>query len=328
MTAKTRKAVKVISIILAVILAISGGVFGFVKIGEIRLREQLSLMDDQLSSEDAYGDSGEIYHNGQGYVYNENLINILCVGVDKENKADKNYRQADALYLMSLDTETNNLNILAISRNTLADIDIYDMNNEFLDTDRAQICLSFVYGKDDEHSSMLTSKAVSKLLYDLPINSYYTIFMNGIPQIVDGVGGVKVIVPEDMTDSNAAWSKGNTVVLKGSKVLQYLRYRKESNEPRMDRHIGFIKSFMSSAKSAFAKDLSLPANLYKKVAKNSVTNIDISQVAYLATEISQANVTLHSLKGQVGFDGSYETFEADEEALYETVLNLFYIKTN
>lgn len=328
MTAKTRKAVKAISIILVVILVITGGIFGFIKLGEARLREQLSLMDDQLSSEDAYGDSGEIYHNGQGYVYNENLINILCIGVDKDNKANKNYRQADALYLMSLDTKTNNLNILAISRNILAEIDIYDMNNEFLDTDRAQICLSFVYGKDDEHSSMLTTKAVSKLLYDLPINSYYTIFMNGISQIVDSVGDVRVTVPEDMTDSNAAWSKGSTVVLNGSNALKYLRHRKESNEPRMDRHIGFIKSFISSAKSAFAKDISLPVDLYKKVAKNSVTNIDASQVAYLATEISKANVNLYSLKGQVGFDGMYETFEADEEALYETVLNLFYIKTN
>ena len=244
MTAKTRKAVKIISIILAVILVVTGGVLGFIKLGEIRLREQLSFVDDEISSEDAYGDSGEIYHNGQGYVYNENLINILCVGVDKKNKTDKNYRQADAIYLMSLDTETNNLNILAISRNTLADIDIYDMNNEFLDTDRAQICLSFVYGKDDEHSSMLTSKAVSKLLYELPINSYYTIFMDGIPRIIDSVGGVTVTVPEDMTDHNPKWSSGSTVVLRGSVVLGYLRYRKDSNEPRNDRHIGFIKSFI------------------------------------------------------------------------------------
>ncbi len=328
MTARTRKAVKITSIILCVVLLLVGGVFAFIEIGEARLREQLSFVDGELSSDEAYGDTADVYHNGQGYVYNENLINILCIGVDKENKADKNYRQADALYLMSLDTKTNNLNILAISRNTLADIDVYDINNEFLDTDRAQICLSFVYGKDDEHSSLLTSKAVSRLLYDLPINSYYTIFMNGISQIVDGVGGVKVTVPEDMTDSNAAWSKGSTVILRSSNVLQYLRYRKESNEPRMNRHIDFIKSFISSAKSALAKDLSLPIDLYKKVTKNSVTDIDASEVAYLATEISKANVNLYSLKGQAGFDGTYETFEADEEALYETVLNLFYIKTN
>ncbi len=328
MTARTRKVVKITSIVLAVVLVLTGAVFACLKIGEARLREELSFVDNELSSDEAYGDAADVYHNGQGYVYNENLINILCLGVDKEKKTDKNYRQADAIYLLSFDTKTKKLNILAISRNTLADIDIYDMNNEFLDTDRAQICLSYVYGKDDEHSSLLTSKAVSRLLYDLPINSYYTVFMNGITQIVDGVGGVKVTLTEDMTDSNASWSKGNTVVLRSSNVLQYLRYRKESNEPRVERHIDFIKSFISSAKSALAKDLSLPINLYKKVAKNSVTDIDASQVAYLITEMSKANVSFHSLKGETGFDGSYETFIADEVALYETVLNLFYIKTN
>lgn len=328
MTARTRKIVTVVSIVLAAVLVLSGAIFAFIKIGEIRLREQLSLTDGELTSEEAYGDKAEVFHNGQGYVYNENLINILCIGVDKEEKTDKRYRQADALYLLSLDTETKKLNIIAISRNTIADIDIYDINNEFLDTDRAQICLSYVYGKDDEHSSLLTSKAVSRLLYDVPINSYYTVFMDGITQIVDSVGGVKVTVPEDMTSVNPSWKKGNTVTIRSSDTLKYLRYRQESNEPRMVRQMDFIKSFVAAAKSALSKDLSLPLDMYKKLAKNSVTDIDASQVVYLATEMSNASMEVHSLKGKTGFDGMYETFIADEDSLYETVLNLFYIKTN
>ena len=328
MTAKTRKIFKITVIVLLVLLILVGSVFAVLKIGEVRLREQLSFTDGDLSSEDAYDDSSEIYHNGQGYVYNDNLINILCVGVDKEEKTDKRYRQADALYLLSLDTETKKLNILAISRNTLADIDVYDINNEFLDTDNAQICLSYVYGKDDEHSSLLTSKAVSRLLYDLPINSYYTVFMDGVVRIVDNVGGVKVTVPEDMTLCNKDWKKGNTVVLNSSNVMSYLQYRTDSNEPRMQRHIEFIKAFINSAKETLKNDVSLPLDLYNKLAKNSVTDIGASEAVYLIAEMADADISFHSVKGESGFDGMYETFVADDEALYETVLNLFYIKTN
>ncbi len=328
MTAKTRKIVKIVSIVLAAVLVLVGGVFAFIKIGEVRLREQLSFTDDDLSAEDAYGDGAEVYYKGQGYIYNENLINILCVGVDKEEKTDKRYRQADALYLLSFDTETKKLNILSISRNTLADIEVYDINNEFLDNDNAQICLSFVYGKDDEHSSMLTSKAVSRLLYDLPINSYYTIFMDGVVKAVDSVGGVEVTVPEDLSRYYSHWKKGSRVTLHSNDVLRYLQIRGESNEPRMQRQIDFIKSFIKSAKSAFKKDLSLPLDLYNKLAKNSVTDIDAAQAVYLITEMSDADVSFHSVKGETGFDGMYETFMADDEALYETVLNLFYIKQN
>ncbi len=328
MTAKTRKLIIIISVILAIILVFVGAVAVFLKIGEVKLREQLSFTDSSVNSEEAYGDKAEVYHNGQGYVYNENLINILCIGVDKQQKADKRYRQADALYLLSLDTESQKLNILAISRNTLADIDIYDINNEFLDTDRAQICLSYVYGKDDKHSSKLTAKAVSRLLYDLPINSYYTVFMDGIAKIVDSVGGVRVTVPHDMTAVNENWKKGREVVLRSDEVIRYLQYREESNEPRVSRQMGFINSFISSAKTAFAKNFSLPLDMYKRLSKNSVTDIDASQAVYFATEMSKAEVSIHSVQGKSGFDGMYETFEADEASLYETVLNLFYIKTN
>lgn len=328
MTAKTRKLIKIVSIVLASVVVVTGSAIGFVEIGKHRLREKLSFTDDNLTDGQAYGDSAEVFHNGQGYVYNDNLINILCIGVDKPDKNDENSRQADALYLLSLDTEKKVLNILAISRNTLADIDVYDMNHEFLDTDNAQICVSYAYGKDDKDSSLLTCKAVLRFLYDVPINSYYTIYMDGVTKVVDSVGGVKVTLNDDLTACDASWQKGKQITLNSSNVLTYLQYREESNEPRMQRHIGFIKSFVGSAKKAFKKDLSLPVDLYKKISKNSVTDIDISEITYLITEITKAKVDFHSISGKTGTDGIHETFIADDTALYETVLNLFYIKTN
>ncbi len=328
MIAKThKKIIKIICIVLACVLALVGMVFAFIKIGEIRLRESLSFTDSELTDQNAYGEDYDVIHNGKGYNYNENLINILCIGVDKHNKQSKNDSQADAIYLLSLDTDANKLNALAISRNTLADIDIYDMNDEFLSTDRAQICFSYVYGKDDEHSSYLTSKAVSRLLYDIPINSYYTIFTDAIDELVNSVGGVKVKIPEDMGDVSSKWKKGATVTLNSEDALRFIQFRKESNAPRIERQKIFINSFISSAKSAFAKDITLPLDLYRTLAKNSVTNIDIAQVSYLATEMANAEYKMHSISGKNGSDGNYETFQIDEEKLYEQVLNLFYIKT-
>ncbi len=328
MTAKTRKATKVLCIILAVVLVFVGAVFAFLKIGEIKLRESLSFNDEGLSAEELYGDEAEVFYNGQGYIYNENLINILCIGVDKTNITDKHDRQADALYLLSLDTENNKLSIVAISRNTLTDIDIFDMNDEFLSTDKAQICLSYAYGKDDKHSSELTSKAVSRLLYDIPVNAYYTIFMDSVAQLVDAVGGVKVVIPEDMTAVSKNWQKGKTVTLNSSDALRFVQYREETNTPRFDRQKLFISSFFSSAKSAIAKDISLPIDMYKKLSKSTVTDIKASSVSYLAKELTKAEMKLYNIDGKVGFNGKYETFTVDEKALYETVLNLFYIKTN
>jgi anionic cell wall polymer biosynthesis LytR-Cps2A-Psr (LCP) family protein len=328
MTVRTRRAIKVICIILAIILVFVGSVYVFLKMGEEKLRNELSFTDTELSGDDAYGDSAEVFYKGQGYSYNKNLINILFIGVDKENTEDESDRRADAIYLISLDTESKKVNIIAISRNTMADVDIYDMNNEFLATDKAQICVSYVYGKDDHHSAELTAKAVSRVLYDIPISSYGVLFTDSIVKIADTVGGVKVTIPEDMTEVKADWTKGKTVVLTSQDAENFVRYRKDENEDRVGRQMIFIKSFANTAKSKMLKDWSLPIDIYKKVKNSVVTNLDTSAITYLAKEAVKAEFSYHTIKGTVGDDGLYETFNVDDEALYKMVLDLFYIKTN
>lgn len=327
MTVKTNKHKRLIIIlcsILAFLIICVSTFLILIKIGEKRLRDSLSYTDGNLTADNAYGGEADAYHNGKAYYYNKNLINILVIGVDKEEINDKSDHQADALYLLSIDTVTNKVNVLSVSRNTLADIDVYDRDGEFLDTEKSQICLSYVYGKDDQHSSQLTCKAVSRLLYDIPINNYYTIFMDTIADAVDIVGGVKVTLSEDLTEVSKDWYKGKTVSLNGQNALRFLQYRKESNQPRIARQQQFIKGFVASAKSAIFKDVSLPIKMYNRFSKTSVTNIKATSAVYLATESLKANFKLHSVPGKTGFDGNYETFEVDEEALYEKVLEIFY----
>ncbi len=325
---KHKKLIIVLSIILSVAVVITATVAIFVKIGERKLREELTFENDGLTVDDAYQDADEVFYKGQTYVYNKDLINILCIGVDKSNNTDHRDRQADALYLLSLDTDKKLLNVLAISRNTLADIDVYDIDNEFLATEKAQICLSYVYGKDDKQSTLLTCKAVSRFLYDIPINAYYTVFMDAIDEIVDAVDGVELVIPDDMAAVNSNWKKGKKITLSGSNALRFIQYRGETHAPRLERQKLFISSFIKQAKTAFKKDFSVPVSLYKSIAKNSVTDIGASKVSYLATQMAGASFKMYSIEGKTGFDGMYETFLADETALYESVLNLFYIKTN
>ncbi len=317
------KAVITLLIVIGLILSIILGCFIILKIGENKLRDSLSYTDDTPLS-DAYGQEADAYHKGKAYYYNQDLINILCIGVDKDNLKDRADHQADVIVLVSIDAKLKKTNIITISRNTLADIDIYDMNGEFLDTEYSQICLSYVYGRDDKTSSLLTVKAVSRLLYNVPVNGYYTVFMDSIADIVDSVGGVKVTIPDDMTGKNPQWKKGTDVTITGKNALDYLKYREDLSDVRLNRQKEFVSSFIISAKKAVAKDLSLPLNMYNKLAKNTVTDVDGTSAVYLASEIIKADFNTVSIPGTVGFDATYETFEVDESALYEMVLDVFY----
>ena len=64
--------------------------------------------------------------------------------------------------------------------------------------------------------------------------------------------------------------------------------------------------------------------MYNKLAKNTVTDVDVSSAVYLASEIIKSKFEISQIPGKVGFDGTYETFEVDETALYEFVLDKFY----
>ena len=329
MTAKRNKRRKVLliilSVFLAVIVALVSTFFIVLKIGEIRLKKSLTPSDVLLEGEE-YGDEADAYYNGVSYSYNKDVVNILIIGIDKEKTQKKSQSQADAIYLVSVDTERKKSNVIAISRNTLADVDVYDMNGEYFATDYKQICFSFAYGKDDNHSSQLTAKSVSKLLYNIPINGYYTIYMDAIGDIVDSVGGITVTMDEDMVYGIFSWKKGQKVLLKGVAARNYLTSRGETNQPRYQRHMDFINKFVSKAKTACLKDLTLPLKMYNKLASRTVTDVDSASAVYLASKAAQSSYKIQQVPGKSGTDGKFETFEVDEEKLYKMVLDVFYIK--
>lgn len=320
--------ITVFSVLLAVAVLAVSAYFAVLKIGENRLRKKLDPDSAKLpvSGDESLDEEADAYYNGVAYNYNDKLVNILIIGVDRQKPGVSKKHQADALFLVSLDSENKSVNVISISRNTIANVDSYDINGNYFATSKQQLCLAYTYGSDDKQSSELTTKAVSGFLYGIPISGYYTIFMNSLKDIVDSVGGVPVSISENMTAVNPSFKSGADITLTGSNVLTYLRYRGESNAPRLERQKSFIKSFTAQAKKAVLKDLTLPIKMYNKLSSNTVTNVDATSAAYLASEALKASFDFRGVEGVNGSDGTYETFTADETQLYELLLDVFYIK--
>lgn len=322
---KHKKLLIILSIILIFLITFAATIFIIIKVGENRLKNDL-LADEQIDFSDDYDYSADVYHNGKAYNYNDKIVNILLLGVDKFTDLRKSQGQADAIYLVSLNTDKKVVNIFGISRNTLVDVDVFATEGNYYATERQQICLAYAYGKTDEQSSLNCAKSVSKLFFGIPINAYYTVYLDAIDDIMNSIGSFEVILNEDLPLAFPDKSKGDTLLINGDNAVKYLRARGESNAPRLERQKDFINKFISSAKSAVAKDLSLPVDIYKKIAKQSVTDITSSSVAYMASELINAKFNTISIEGISGSDGTYETFEADEEKLYQKVIDYFYVE--
>lgn len=72
-----------------------------------------------------------IFYNGHNYRYKDSMTSILFMGVDKDELGTvKNVvgtgGQADALYLIAIDTDNGVTTTFQISRNTMVDIDLYN----------------------------------------------------------------------------------------------------------------------------------------------------------------------------------------------------------
>lgn len=324
---KHKKLIVTLSVILAVILVLVSAFFVVRKVGENILRSRIKGASPNLPTDsDTIPDDADAFYKGVAYNYNDKLINILCMGVDNKKQNESDSRQADAIYLISLDTQAKSVKVIAISRNTVTDVDSYDINGDYFATGKQQICLAYSYGKDDKSSSENTVKAVSNLLYGIPINGYYTVFMNSIADIVDAVGGVPVTVTEDLTHIDPKMKQGAEITLTGKNAIGYLQYREGSNAPRLERQKAFLSSFVNRAKSAVIKDLSLPLKMYNNLAANTVTDITSASAVYLASEALYADFQIIGIEGETGTDGTYETFTPNEDLLYEMLLDVFYKK--
>lgn len=288
------------------------------------------------ASENVTDNGNVIVYKNEKYVFDEDVNTILCIGVDKDEatqiKTDVygTAGQADAIYLICIDNTEKKYNVLSINRDSMIDVDIYDTNGKFVGIKKAQACVSFAYGDGKEKSCQNTVKAISRMLYNVPINSYFSINKASFAPLNDIIGGVDVPVYDD--DGNAT---GKITHLDGKEAYDYIHYRDisklDSNITRMKRQTSYIKAFAAKAIKATKSDISKPLELFETTSLYSTTDLNASKITYLTVNAfadrNDIKLDFKSVPGKVtkGKDG-YAEYEVDEEKLLEIIIDIFYDK--
>ena len=331
-------AVLVIFGILVLLLATAVGAYFYLnKKGEAQLKKNQSIASITAPEEATSEDDGKtIVYNGAKYKYNEDNINILFMGVDRDmqdtgEKVIGENGQADVLIWAALDSKTGHLSLINISRDAMVDVNKYNVEDKYLGTDKMQLCLAYSYGDGKEKSCENTLLSVSRLMYGMPVNAYVAIDYSAIAPLNDAIGGVTVNVLEDLTLSDSALKAGETVTLHGEQAQTYVRSRNtevlDSNNQRMERQKQYIDAFLQQAISQTRKNLTLPVTLYNDVSDYMVTNISASEVTHLATLMIQNGVSggdILTVPGEVTQGDVYAEFNPDDKELYKLILSVFY----
>lgn len=298
----------------------------------INREEEKNRNTEQNTETLSQADKNIIYHNGEAYVYNKNIKNILFLGIDKGEEITLNDMigksgQSDTILLLSIDNEKNTTSILQISRNTMTDIDLYDKNGNYFTSIKAQLATQYAYGNGADTSCWATKRTVSELLNDLPITGYFALDISGVSIINDMIGGVTITIPEDYTFIDPAFVKGETITLNGEQAEKYVRYRDPDmiggNDLRMQRQAQYIPALLSSLRKISNKSDDELNLMMEAISKYAVTDLSADDLmVMLKMDWNMENIETvpgESKKGEV-----YEEFYVDEEELQNILIKMFY----
>ncbi|MBQ9413814.1 MAG: LCP family protein [Clostridia bacterium] len=301
--------------------------------------DQIEITAPTTPAIQIYDNGQRVFYNGETYLFNKNRTNILFIGTDRNDMSRTDDvigtgGQADTIFLLSLDTETGAMDVITVSRDAMADIELYDKNGAYLGTENTQICLAYAYGDGRETSCENMVHAVSRLLYGIPINTYVAMDMTTIATLNDAIGGVEVSLLNDFQTGDGVWhAAGETITLHGEEANRYVRDRDtsvlDSNNARMERQKQYASAFFAKATAAASSDISVPLNLYGTVTSDSITSLSTARITYLALTVlaHHSEPVFKNVPGTV-LEGAneYAEYRVDEGALYPLILNVFYTK--
>ena len=271
--------------------------------------------------------------DGKDYTLREELSTLLILGTDDEavdeDEGNLVYSQADFLVLAVFDNEAKTCTLLQIDRNTMANIDVLDDNDQITNTMFTQICLSHDFGTTPDLRCRNTANALSRLLYNVPINNFAAMAMGGIPSLNDAAGGVTVTIEDDFTGVDDTLVKGETVKLMGEHAFNYVHARMtmkddDSNIARMRRHRTYMKALVEQLRAKSEQDPAFALEVFNAVADYLVTDCEVDELSDYVNGLSEYELTgIVTLEGVTEMT-DHEEFYPDEEKLMQLVIDLFF----
>ena len=279
-----------------------------------------------------YDEGKTVVYNDITYALNENIVTVAAMGVDRESFGLQNDKigtagQADMILIVAMDLKSGNLTGILIPRDAMVDVDQYTVDGAYVGVDRMQVCLSYAYGDGRETSCQNVLTSVQRILYGIPVHLYGVMDLDGIHALNDAIGGVTVTALETFD----AFVEGEPVTLLGAQAESYVRSRNtaelNSDALRRERQIQYLQAFVKKGIRAAIDDIGIVSRLYNAATEYGFTNVSLSKATYLATTLLTKGVSFDnflSLQGELQDADPYPEYILDEQAVFETVLQVFY----
>lgn len=207
-------------------------------------------------------------NNNEAKMHLSNVTTYLLV-VKEAGAITTNYGNADIISLVSVNTETKEVNIVAIDNDCLVYVDLRDTS---LQADGA------VYAK---LNTAYANGGIGLLIntieqnFKIKIDHYLVTDMQGVEKTVKALGGISVMLDQQLkdmiTDDFNVIMPGNNTPLNGQQMVGYLREKRDGAQNRMER---LAEALTAAIKTAQRLNLKKSLDLVKILAE--VANTDLA----------------------------------------------------
>jgi LCP family protein required for cell wall assembly len=333
----------IVGIVIGFCLAIVGGILLIINSGStdagvgaqgipVTAPEALETESQEQPESQAFFDA--LWFEGNPYMFNREMTNILLLGVDTRGEVGVDEEaefagQADAIILLTLDSRTETVQMMQISRDTMVEIDVVGESGQVIRALEGQLALQHSYGGGERSSAFAMRRTTSRLLHGMPIHGFITLYMDAIHTLNDEIGGVTITFPEDYTYIDPAFVEGETVTLEGMQAERFVQYRDMTNlygnEARMRRQSIYFAAMFDRLRGIVGDTVESYAELYELLEPFLVTDLRVVDIPrFIGYNYDDENVIF--LPGEVSREGRYATFHVDEEVLLEMIINTFYVQ--
>lgn len=348
----SRKAIiRVLAVLICVLTAGGFGV-GYAAFQRVKSINNQDLLDAQLRAQEQVeqpeievdedgdivtpeeDDTDYVIYKGEKYSYNEQLLILTLLGIDKDPSRDSARSDVMVIFTVDAGSENHEANMIICPRDTQTTVRHTDKEGNETKRTLTKLNHSFPYGNGNNDRNMGARNVlynISNLLscdgkYNVPLALYGGLDMQGIGPLTDAVGGVTLEMPATIS---GVGRKGETVKLNGERAKLYNTTRYYvgggSDISRGERQMVYLKALLKSIKDI--DPLQIPS-VYNQITKNCFTNLNTEQMVGYAKVLANVDVdalTPVNLQGQEKrTDASYYVLYEDQ--LEELVINTFYKK--
>ena len=272
-----RKRNKIIMTVSVVVIVLSILAIGAIALLEFRPKTENPDLDPTLPS-----------NIGTEDTIKENSVNFLVAGLDESESL------TDVIMVVNFDVKAKKATILQIPRDTFVGTD-YNTGG----TGK----INAIYGHTPEGKTKISNLAtVINEQFQLPIDHYATITLEGFRNLVDALGGVRMNVPQQINYYEGMVIPAGDQVLDGQKAEWFVLFRAgyvQGDLGRVNAQRLFLASFAKQVLDVGR--IELAGSVLPKVYDDITTDLSIKEIIKymnVVMELDFENIEVYTLPGE------------------------------